>query len=413
MIKRIKDICDYISRGTTPDYVDDSPNKVMNQATFSKGFLDESNIRFTSKSAPGAQIRNGDLLMASTGGGVLGKVFYFDSEDNSFYADSHVSILRNTKGLNHMKYLYYYFSTRYDEINATMVKGSTNQTELQRDYLLPYEIDIPSFAEQQRIVDYLDKKLSAIDCRVSVLEKQRDAYMCLKKSMIHQAVIRGLDPDVRLKDSGIDCLGMIPQHWTLRRIKEIGDVNSGTTPSTKNEKYYNNGIHPWINTGCVQDCDIFEPADYITDLALMECKGLKYFPIDTILLAMYGGGTIGNVGILKIPATINQACCAIRLDKKAANTQYCFYSLLSIKEWIISRGFGGTQVNLSQGQISNFIMPLPPLSEQIHIATYLDEKCAKIDAALKNISKQIDASKRLKRAVIDEAIAGKITNDNN
>ena len=206
---------------------------------------------------------------------------------------------------------------------------------------------------------------------------------------------------------------MIPQHWALRRIKEIGDVNSGTTPSTKNEKYYNNGIHPWINTGCVQDCDIFEPADYITDQALMECKGLKYFPIDTILLAMYGGGTIGNVGILKIPATINQACCAIRLDKKAANTQYCFYSLLSIKEWIISRGFGGTQVNLSQGQISNFIMPLPPLSEQIHIATYLDEKCAKIDAALKNISKQIDASKRLKRAVIDEAIAGKITNDNN
>src|SRR3712207_9446875 len=98
--------------------------------------------------------------MASTGGGVLGKVFFFDSDDTSFYADSHVSILRNSKGKNMMKYLYYVFSIKYDEINATMVKGSTNQTELQRNYLLAYEIDIPSLSKQQRIVDYLDAKRS-------------------------------------------------------------------------------------------------------------------------------------------------------------------------------------------------------------------------------------------------------------
>ena len=104
---RLKEICDYISRGTTPDYVDESPYKVMNQATFSKGRLDEDNIRYTSKNVREAQIKKGDLLMASTGGGVLGKVFFFDSDDTSFYADSHVSILRNSKGKNMMKYLYY------------------------------------------------------------------------------------------------------------------------------------------------------------------------------------------------------------------------------------------------------------------------------------------------------------------
>jgi len=113
---RLKEICDYISRGTTPDYVDDSPYKVMNQATFSKGWLDESNIRYTSKNASEAQIKKGDLLMASTGGGVLGKVFFFDSDDTSFYADSHVSILRNSKGKNMMKYLYYVFSIKYAQL---------------------------------------------------------------------------------------------------------------------------------------------------------------------------------------------------------------------------------------------------------------------------------------------------------
>ena len=107
---RLKEICDYISRGTTPDYVDESPFKVMNQATFSKGWLDESNVRYTSKPTKDAQIKKGDLLMASTGGGILGKVFFYDSDDDSFYADSHVSILRNSKRNNLMKYLYYFFS---------------------------------------------------------------------------------------------------------------------------------------------------------------------------------------------------------------------------------------------------------------------------------------------------------------
>lgn len=103
---RIKEICDYVSRGYTPDYVDESPYKVMNQASFSKGYIDESKQRFTSTISQGANIRKGDLLMASTGGGVLGKVFYFDSDDNSFYADSHVTIMRDSKGRNLMKFLY-------------------------------------------------------------------------------------------------------------------------------------------------------------------------------------------------------------------------------------------------------------------------------------------------------------------
>ena len=100
MIMRIKEICDYVSRGITPDYVDESPYKVMNQASFSKGYIDESKQRFTSKISQGANIQKGDLLMASTGGGVLGKVFYFDSDDENFYADSHVTIMRDSKGRN-------------------------------------------------------------------------------------------------------------------------------------------------------------------------------------------------------------------------------------------------------------------------------------------------------------------------
>lgn len=403
---RIKDICDYVSRGTTPDYVDEGANKVMNQATFSKGWIDESNIRYTSKTNKGARIMKGDLLMASTGGGVLGKVFFFD-DDDSFYADSHVTIMRNSKGANLMKYLYYYFYLRYDEINATMVKGSTNQTELQRNYLLSYELDVPTLADQQRMVTYLDTKLSEIDHQVSLLTSKRNAYLRLKKSIINHAVTHGLNPNVKMKDSGIEWIGEVPEHWEVKRMKELSAIGSGTTPKSGEDKYYENGIHPWLNTSDVQDCVINEAKFSITDKALNDYSVLKYYPIGTILIAMYGGGTIGNVALMNISATINQACCAIVSNEKLLLPKYLFCYLKCHKKKIISLGFGGTQVNLSQAIIAQLTVVLPPLPEQRAIATYLDDKCAKIDTIVSNLDKQISRYADLKRSLIDEVITGK------
>lgn len=403
---RIKEICDYVSRGTTPDYVDEGTNKVMNQATFSKGWIDESNIRYTSKANKGARIMKGDLLMASTGGGVLGKVFFFD-DDDSFYADSHVTIMRNSKGANLMKYLYYYFYLRYEEINATMVKGSTNQTELQRNYLLSYELDVPTLADQQRMITYLDTKLSEIDHQVSLLTSKRDAYLRLKKSIINHAVTRGLDPNVKMKDSGIEWIGEVPEHWEVKRMKELSAIGSGTTPKSGEDKYYENGIHPWLNTSDVQDCVINEAKFSITDKALNDYSVLKYYPIGTILIAMYGGGTIGNVALMNISATINQACCAIASNEKILLPKYLFCYLKCHKKKIISLGFGGTQVNLSQAIIAQLPVVLPPLPEQRAIATYLDDKCVKIDTIVSNLDKQISRYGDLKRSLIDEVITGK------
>lgn len=187
-VKRMKDICDYISRGSTPDYVDEDYQKVMNQGTFSKGWIDESNIRYTKVGKGGAHIKKGDLLMASTGGGVLGKILYFDSIDENYYADSHVTIMRNSKGINSMKFLFYHFSLRFDEINATMTKGSTNQTELQRYELLSHKVAIPPLPEQHAIATYLDDKCAKIDTIVSNLNKQISRYADLKRSLIDEVI---------------------------------------------------------------------------------------------------------------------------------------------------------------------------------------------------------------------------------
>ena len=397
---RLKEICDYISRGTTPDYVNESPYKVMNQATFSKGWLDESNLRYTSKNVREAQIKKGDLLMASTGGGVLGKVFFFDSDDTSFYADSHVSILRNSKGKSLMKYLYYVFSIKYDEINATMVKGSTNQTELQRNYLLAYELDMPPLSKQQRIVDYLDEKLGNIDARIAVLEKQQDAYARLKKSIIYHTVTRGLNSNVSLKDSGVDWIGMIPEHWELRRFKSIfTECKSITQTGEENllsvSEYY----------GVARRIDKMEDGEYESRanslIGYKVCK--KNDLVINIMLAWKRGLGFSNFDGIVSPAY------AVYRGKNIV--PHYFHYLMRTDMYVTeykrnSKGIIDSRLRMYTDRFNNIMSIFPPIPEQQTIADYLDEKCSKIDAAIENIGRQINALKRLKRALINEVITG-------
>lgn len=404
MMMRIKEICDYVSRGCTPDYVDESPYKVMNQASFSKGYIDESKQRFTSKISQGANIRKGDLLMASTGGGVLGKVFYFDSDDESFYADSHVTIMRDSRGRNLMKYLYYAFSLKYDEINATLVKGSTNQTELQRNYLLAYELEMPSTIEQQRIVDYLDEKTKAIDARISVLEKKSDAYTRLKASVINRAVTRGLNPNVTLKDSDIEWIGMIPEHWEVKRIKDLCTLNRATlnesTPANYEFKYIDissvtKGVITLSETMSFWEAPsrarrIVNKDDIIVSTVRTYLRAIAHIDWDA-------KDIIASTGF------------AVISPSKEINSRFLsfVFNYDHLVDEICRRSCGVSYPATTATNISTLSLPIPPLSEQQSIATYLDTKCSEIDKAIDNIGKQIEALKRLKRSLINEVVTGK------
>ncbi len=187
-VKRIKDLCSFVSRGSTPDYVDESDFPVMNQAVFSSGCINHEVVRYSSYMKPESKIENGDLLVASTGGGILGKLYFFNNENEKFYADTHVTIVRSPKKTFCVKFLYYLLSIGYNMINSCMAKGSTNQTELQRDKLIAFEIAIPSIEEQTRIIEYLDDKCNKIDTAIENIGKQIDASKRLKRALINEVI---------------------------------------------------------------------------------------------------------------------------------------------------------------------------------------------------------------------------------
>ena len=410
---RIKDFATKVGSGVTPKggasvYQDNGIPLFRSQNVTNDGFLLDD-IAYISeeihKSMIGTRLMPNDVLLNITGASI-GRCYYLPKNFKEGNVNQHVCIIR-PKGNVLPAFLYYNLISAKGQHMIDLCQTGANREGLTKENICNFEFDIPPIETQQRMVTYLDTKLSEIHHQVSLLTSKRDAYLRLKKSIINHAVTRGLNPNVKMKDSGIEWIGEVPEHWEVKRMKELSAIGSGTTPKSGEDKYYENGIHPWLNTSDVQDCVINEAKFSITDKALNDYSVLKYYPIGTILIAMYGGGTIGNVALMNISATINQACCAIVSNEKLLLPKYLFCYLKCHKKKIISLGFGGTQVNLSQAIIAQLPVVLPPLPEQHALATYLDDKCAKIDTILSNLNKQISCYGDLKRSLIDEVITGK------
>lgn len=185
-IRRLKNIFNYCNRGEAPNYVELSDTKVVNQATFSKGFFDERDIRFHGGIYSKGKLIDGDLLMASTGGGVLGKVYLFN-QGEGYMADSHVTILRSHSSLIN-KFYYYFFLTNYDLINGILSEGSTNQTELQKEWLRSIDLVYPEINEMEIIINEIEKFEKYIEKAIEHTRNQIELIKQYRQSLIYELV---------------------------------------------------------------------------------------------------------------------------------------------------------------------------------------------------------------------------------
>jgi len=250
-----------------------------------------------------------------------------------------------------------------------------------------------------------------LDQRVNRLIKTKRRLIELlneqKQAIIRQAVTRGLDPTVPLKSSGIDWLGDVPEHWTIRKVsRTFRTTGSGTTPSTGNRTYYDEGEIPWVITGDLKNCELHTTSKFVTPLALQDCSALKMFPAGSVIVAMYGA-TIGKVGLLRIPACVNQACCVLA-NSPFMSPEYAAQLFIAFRDDIVRLGVGGGQPNISQDIIKQLRLPVPPLQEQDDILKVVGESTHGFDQAISKASSEIDFIREYRTRLVADVVTGQL-----
>ena len=207
-----------------------------------------------------------------------------------------------------------------------------------------------------------------------------------------------------MKDSGIEWIGMIPKDWKISKIKnETILIGSGSTPTSGNLDYYENGNINWIQSGDLYNKKaIMDTSAKITEKALKEVSALNVYSKNFIVVAMYGA-SVGNVSISYIDACSNQACCCLKTNKNN-DLNFMYYWLNTSKNYFLSNTDGGTQPNISQNKIKNHFYCVPSIDVQKKISRFLDNKCSEIDSLTKDIQQQISQIEEYKKAVITEAV---------
>lgn len=271
------------------------------------------------------------------------------------------------------------------------------------------QIPFPPLDEQKKIADFLDEKCGEIDSIRSDIQKQIDILNDYKKSVITEAVTKGLNPKAKLKDSGIEWIGKIPEGWDVKRFKYIADALYKGNGITKEQVFLDG------NTQCVRYGEIYSKYNisFSDCLSLTKCELIsspQYFEHGDILFA--GTGELVEEIGKNIVYLGNEKCLAggdIVVARHSQNPSFLNYALGS--SYCQSQKSSGKAklkvVHISATQIGNILVAVPPLSEQKAIADYLDEKCSEIDATIADKQRQLETLDEYKKSLIFEYVTGK------
>lgn len=239
------------------------------------------------------------------------------------------------------KYFYYCLKSSY-----IPSLGYSRHYKLLKELSIP----VPPLQTQQQIVEELD-------CLSSIMEKQKKQLEELDN--LAQSIFYDMFGDPIENEKG----------WNIKKLGDVCKTSSGGTPS-KNVKEYFCGNTLWLRSGEIKKMYLYDTEIKISDSALNNSSA-KIFPINTVVIAMYGA-TVGQVGILKKEMATNQAVCGIIANDKVISEIYLYYNLKEHRNVFLSAAIGGGQPNISQSIIRNTFITLPPLSLQQKFASKIE-----------------------------------------
>ena len=272
-------------------------------------------------------------------------------------------------------------------------------------------LPIPPIEEQTIIVRYLDRETTRIDALVNAKERFIELLREKRQALITHAVTKGLDPNVKMKDSGVEWLRQVPAHWKVKPVKYLAKhIGSGKTPSGGAEVYQDSGVMFLRSQNVYDDGLRLDDVAYISEAIDREMKASRVYPGDVLLNIT--GGSIGRSCLAPndIGTTnVNQHVCIIRAKttKDARWLAECFVSAV-IKKQIEFVQTGAGREGLNFEQIGNMIVPLPPVFEQEAIINSMIVRTARIDDLITKTERSINLLKERRSALITAAVTGQI-----
>lgn len=271
-------------------------------------------------------------------------------------------------------------------------------------------VAIPKYDLQSKIASFLDKKCAEIDSLHTDIEKQIETLEEYKKSIITEAVTKGLDPDVEMKDSGIGLIGLIPKTWKIIKTKYVSNISIGLV-TTMTTNYVDNpcdGV-PLIRNGDIRTNKI-KPNGmvYLSKKFVEQNSNRKLQEKDIVTVHT---GYVGTSAVIKdeFIGSVGFATIQSRPNLDMVNERYLcwFYNSNSFIEQCLLHNTGDGRQNLNLYDFVNLWIALPDLKEQETIADYLDLKCEEINMVIQEVNKQLETIEQYKKSLIYEYVTGK------
>jgi type I restriction enzyme S subunit len=366
--------------------------------------VDEEYLR----TSPDSLLSKGDFVFADTSEDIDGSGNFTQLvSDETLFAGYHTVVVRPTSD-NYYRFLAYVFdSPEYRTQVRDAVKG-VKVFSVTQAILKNTNVWLPTYEEQQKIAKFLDYETAKIDTLISKQEKLIELLKEKRQAVISHVVTRGLNPDVPMKDSGVEWLGDVPEHWLHTSLKHYSNVIDCKHITAE---FFDNGI-PLASIG--------EVKSWFVNLKNAKLTNEKYYN------DLIGGGRTPQVGdiIYSRNATVGEAAivaddlplfalgqdvCLLRQSKKISSV----YLMFVLHSGVISQQLelamvGSTFKRINVENIKSFLIAVPPFEEQEMIVKELEKKLAQYDSLISNAVNAIELMKERKVALISSAVTGKI-----
>lgn len=306
-------------------------------------------------------------------------------------------------------FLKYYMLSR-DFIN--IVDSSTYGSKMPRaswDFIGNLPILLPEVEEQQSIASFLDFKTSQIDELISKQKALLAKFTENRTALIRNAVTKGVDSSVQMKEANVELLGGTPAHWRTKRLKFVVSIFGGGTPNTGKPEYWNGEI-PWVSPKDMKSDFIETTKDYLTELGVTE-SATKVIPVDSVLIVVRSGILRHTIPVARntVEVTLNQDMKALIADD-SLRSGFIHWFISGLQDVLLPLWSkqGCTVESIEMGYMMNTVIPIPPIEEQDVILNYVSQITTKIDKQIKRVGDAISTLVEYRNSLITHAVTGKI-----